>query len=159
MKIKDFMSKKIILVGSRMSVKELIRILEENKINGAPVVDEGGKLVGVISTSDVIKRSDYINQELANADDCEECYEFDVTSGTVETHKYYTQELFDKNIECLMTKKPISLSPDDDITKAIKTFLTTPIHRILVLEKDKVVGIISVKDTLKALATLAGKGV
>jgi len=159
MKIKDFMSKKIILVGSRMSVKELIRILEENKINGAPVVDAHGKLVGVISASDVIQRSDYISRELANTSQSEESYEIDITTGRVETHKYYTQELFDKNIECLMTKEPISLSPEDDIDKAIKIFLSTPIHRIIIMEKDKVVGIISAKDTLKALATIAGRGV
>ena len=58
-----------------------------------------------------------------------------------------------------MTKEPISLSPEDDIDKAIKIFLSTPIHRIIIMEKDKVVGIISAKDTLKALATIAGRGV
>lgn len=156
MKIKEFMSTKIISVGKGMSVKEFIKLMEENKITGSPVVDEHGKVIGVISVSDVIKRSNYISQELAH---CDECYEVDPSTGMVEVHKYYTQELFEKNIDCLMTKKPISISPEADLEEAVKVFLTTPIHRILVMEGDKVAGIISTKDTLKALAQLCGKGV
>jgi CBS domain containing-hemolysin-like protein len=77
----------------------------------------------------------------------------------LEVHKYYTEELFEKQINCLMTAKEeiISVSPGDDIDKVVKTFLDTPVHRILVMEKGEAVGIISTKDALKALSKACKK--
>ncbi len=46
---KDIMTKAVTTVTSEQSVEETIRILVENKISGAPVVDEHGKLLGIIS--------------------------------------------------------------------------------------------------------------
>jgi len=40
---------------------------------------------------------------------------------------------------------------------AIDVFLKTPVHRIIILDKDKLVGIISTKDTIKAMAGLLKK--
>jgi len=149
------MSKKVLSVDPEMSVKEFIRLMEEHHITGAPVTDDKGKLLGVISVADVIKKSNYVNKELAH---CEECYEVDPTTGLVEVHKYYTEELFEKQISCLMTKKPIFISPESEIEDAVKIFLETPIHRILIMEGEKVVGIVSTKDILKALQQTCKKG-
>ncbi len=151
MKIKDFMTKKVLTVHKEMSVKEFIQLMQQKNITGSPVVNESGELLGVVSVTDMIKRSNYVNRELAH---CEDCYEVDPTTGLVEVHKYYTEELFEKQIACLMTKDVITLQPDADVQEAVKIFLDTPIHRILVLDKKKIVGIISVKDTLKALSNI-----
>lgn len=155
MKVKEFMSKKVIAVNKGLSVKEFIRLMEENNITGSPVTDDSGKILGVISVTDVIKRSNFINKELSH---CEESYEVDPTNSQVSIHKYYTEELFDKEIKCLMTSKIISISPEAEIEDAIKMFLETPIHRILVMDGEKAVGMISTKDTLKALLAMCKKG-
>ncbi len=149
MKIKDFMTKKLVLVEHNLTVKEFTRLMQSKKITGAPVVDDDGKIIGIVSVTDMIKRSNYVNKELSLREDC---YEIDPTTGLVEVHKYYTEELFEKPISCLMTKDIISLSPNDDISKAIKIFLDTPIHRILIMENGKALGIISTKDTIRAMA-------
>lgn len=154
MKIKEFMSKKVMTVHKEMNVKEFIQLLEQHNITGAPVADESGKVIGVISATDVIERSNYINKEMSH---CEDCYEVDPTTGLVEVHKYYTEELFEKQIGCLMTKDLITLSPENDLMDAIDVFLKTPVHRIIILDKDKLVGIISTKDTIKAMAGLLKK--
>ena len=148
MKVKDIMTKKVLSVNPSMDVKEFILLMQENNITGAPVY-EGSKLVGIISVTDVIKRSNYINKELAH---CEDCYEYDTSTGLVEVHKYYTEELFEKDIGCLMTpaEKILSVKPEDEIQVALKMFVDTPVHRLLVMDKGKIVGIISTKDVLKA---------
>jgi len=149
MKVKDFMSKKVITVQNGITVKEFIHIMESNNITGAPVLDHNNKVLGVISVTDVIKRSNYINKELAH---CEECYEVDPTNSQISVHKYYTDELFEKEIKCLMTPQIISISPEADLLDAVKIFLDTPVHRIVVMEGEKVVGMISTKDAMRALA-------
>jgi len=156
MKVKDIMTNKVLTVNKNMTVKEFVRIMEENKIAGAPVVDDNGNLIGIISVADVIKRSNYINKELAH---CEDCVELDPTTGMIEIHKYYTDELFEKNIGCLMTPKEkiISVSPDDDVETVAERFVETPVHRLLVMKDNKIVGIVSTKDVMKGLLKKMGK--
>lgn len=155
MKAKDIMSKKVLSVNEEMTVKEFTRLMHDHNITGAPVVDANHKIIGVMSVTDVIKRSNYVNKEISH---CEDCYEIDTTTGLVEVHKYYTDELFEKEIKCLMTPKIISVSPEADLNEVIQIFLDTPIHRLLVMEGPKAVGIISTKDALKGMQKMLKKG-
>ena len=152
MKIKEFMTKKVVAVHKEMTVKEFVRFVEEHKITGAPVADESGKVIGIVSTTDVIKRSHYVTKDMAH---CEDSYEVDPSSGIVEVHKYYTEELFETQIGELMTQDVITLAPEDDLMDAAELFVKTPIHRILIMDGGKIVGIISTRDTIKAMASIA----
>lgn len=149
MKIKDFMTEKVVAVHKEMTVKDFVCFLEKHNITGAPVMDESCKMLGIVSATDVIKRSHYITRDVAH---CDEDYDVDPSSGLVEVHKYYTEELFETQIGELMTKEVISLSPEDDLQKAVDIFLKTPVHRIVVMDGEELVGIISTKDTIKAMA-------
>jgi predicted transcriptional regulator len=150
MKIKDFMTKQVLSVDKNMTAKEFVRFVQDKNITGTPVLD-GERLVGVVSVSDIIARSDYIEREMGH---CEDCYELDTTTGLVEVHRYYTDELFEKPIHELMTPvaELVWVAPDDDLDVAVKAFLETPVHRLLVMQQKKIVGMISTKDVLRALA-------
>ncbi len=154
MKIKEFMTKKVIAVHKEMTVKEFIRFLQEHKISGAPVTDDSGNVIGVVSATDVIKRSHYVTRDMAHSEDS---YEVDPSSGLVEIHKYYTEELFETQIGGLMTTDLISLSSQDDLLDAVDLFVKTPVHRIVIMDDDKLVGIISTKDTIKVMAKVMVK--
>jgi predicted transcriptional regulator len=54
-------------------------------------------------------------------------------------------------------EKIISVSPDDEVEKAAKVFVDTPVHRLLVMENGKIVGIVSTKDVMKGLLKKIGK--
>jgi CBS domain-containing protein len=51
---KDIMTREVVTVEQTSSVKEVARILSERRISGMPVVDEQGKLIGVVTESDLI---------------------------------------------------------------------------------------------------------
>lgn len=53
---REVMTKEVVTVGPKMPVKEAAQVLTENKIGGAPVVDDSGALIGIISESDLILR-------------------------------------------------------------------------------------------------------
>jgi len=53
---KHIMTRDIITAQPTMTVKDFARLLNRNQISGAPVVDKGGKLVGVVSEADVISK-------------------------------------------------------------------------------------------------------
>ena len=52
---KDIMTKEVITVTTDVTIEGLARILTKHDISGAPVVDEEGKLIGIVTESDLIK--------------------------------------------------------------------------------------------------------
>ena len=54
---KEIMTEKIITVGLELEVSELATLFWENRIGGAPVIDESGKLLGIVTESDLIDQS------------------------------------------------------------------------------------------------------
>ncbi len=54
-KVKDAMQSDVITVKRTNSIHEAARVLRENRISGAPVVDDDGKLVGIISEGDIMR--------------------------------------------------------------------------------------------------------
>lgn len=53
---KDIMTKDVISVGPATSVKELAKILIRNQISGAPVIDRTGKILGIVSDADIVRK-------------------------------------------------------------------------------------------------------
>ncbi|MBI5196160.1 MAG: CBS domain-containing protein [Nitrospirae bacterium] len=57
LKAKDMMTKDVITVKPEATVEELARLLIEHKISGVPVVDEGKKLIGIVTENDLISQN------------------------------------------------------------------------------------------------------
>ena len=53
---RDIMTRDVITVSSATTVKNLAKILIQNQISGAPVVDEGGKILGIVSDADIVSK-------------------------------------------------------------------------------------------------------
>jgi CIC family chloride channel protein len=95
-----------------------------------PVVDGAGKVIGVLSTTDVLAAE-------AEAED----------SATRQT-------LFENTaVREIMTPRPFTIAPGEDIREAARQMLYADVHRLFVAEGDKVVGIISTTDIVRAVAT------
>ena len=60
MKVKEIMTHDVLTVTKELSIRRLIKLLDKNKITGAPVVDEQGNLIGIVSSKDVIRAIDHL---------------------------------------------------------------------------------------------------
>lgn len=151
MKIKDFMTCEVITVRKEMSVKEFVYFLDAQGISGAPVTEENNRVLGVISITDIIQGSKRL---YTSTEQVEVSYEVDPCSGSVEIHKHIANELFETTIDTMMTRNVAALSPEDTLQDAINIFFDASIHRILVMEDEQLIGIITTKDALRALVKL-----
>lgn len=111
------------------TVAEAVVTLAEGHIHGLPVVDRRNRLVGVLSTSDVLEA-------------VAECAEAD-----------HRTELFEQTrVAELMTSRPKTISPDVDAKEAAKQMLALDVHRLLVEANGELVGVISQSDIVRAVA-------
>jgi CBS domain-containing protein len=119
----DVMIKEVLTIKESTPLKEVARLLSERKITGAPVVDENGDLVGVISETDIIRKTNSIGAWSPN------------TAGQI------------------MTKPAVTVSPNDTLQRICELMYNRSIHRVVVAEDKKIVGIITTMDILRAIAT------
>ncbi|MBO0723302.1 MAG: CBS domain-containing protein [Blastocatellia bacterium] len=119
----DVMIKDVLTVKESTPLKDVTRIFSERKITGAPVVNENGNLVGVISETDIIRKTNSIGAWSPS------------TAGQI------------------MTKPAVTVSPNDTLQRICELMSNRSIHRVVVAEGDQIVGIITTMDILRAIAS------
>lgn len=126
--VQDHMSTNLITFRPEDSIDHVLDILAKKKISGAPVVDENGKLVGIISEVDCLH---------------------EIIKG-----KYSNTPTFPGSVSEHMTSKVEVLHPDLSLFDAAQKFLELKIRRFPVLKDGKLIGQISLSDVIRAFPTL-----
>ena len=130
MRVRDLMQVAVKTVGTDAPVRDAIVTLADCHISAVPVVDAGGRMVGVVSSTDILTSE-------SEACDCTE-----------------RESLFeDTSVSEIMTPRPLTVSPDAEVKEAAQQMLYADIHRLFVVEADRVVGVISTSDIMRAVAT------
>lgn len=138
MQVQDFMQKDVITINQGNSIIDASMVLMNNKITGAPVIDNNNKLVGVISEKDIFKKIYPNYQEyyslLGAKDEPEENLQAQV------------QEAKNIKVKDIMTKDVISAKPTDSAIKIGAMMLIKKINRVIIVDNDMLVGIVSRKE-------------
>lgn len=126
--VKDYMTTNLIIFKPGDSIEHVLSVLTSNKISGGPVVDDEGKLVGMISEGDCLK--EIIKGKYNNTPKLH---------GTVSEH---------------MTKDVLTMNPDTSIFEAADKFLTLKIRRFPVMSYGNLIGQISISDIIKGVQNM-----
>ncbi|EJO5347542.1 CBS domain-containing protein [Clostridium botulinum] len=120
--VSDIMNTQVIILNPKDSIKKALNLMNENNINGAPVTNEEGKLVGVMVKADI--------------------YRFLMEEGHYDTCP----------VEWVMTKEVFTASKEEDVLSIAKKILDKDIVAMPIVDSSmKLLGIVSVEDILKSL--------
>jgi CBS domain-containing protein len=128
LQVKDFMTKNLICFTADQPMNEAIQTLLKKKISGAPVLDEKGKIIGVLSEGDCLK---------------------EVVKG-----KYLNSPSKMGNVGDYMTPDPVTIGPNENVFQVAALFLKLRLRRFPVLDQGKLVGQISQRDVMAAIQDL-----
>lgn len=145
--VTDFMSRDVITVNPETAIKEVIQILADRHLGGLPVVDKAGKLVGVISETDLLWQESGVTPPpyITLLDSI--IYLKNPATYERDLHKALGQTAAE-----VMTNKPITIAPDKPLSEAARIMHDRRIHRLFVVEGDTVLGVITVGDIIRAMA-------
>lgn len=148
--VRDIMTPNPLTVTAEAEIAEAIALLLKNDFNGLPVVNAGGKLVGILCQSDLIAQQKKLPMPSL----------FTLLDGyfSLSSTKHFEKEM--KKIAALtvrdaMTADPVAVAPETTVEEAATLMVDKSFHSLPVLDDGKLVGIVGKKDILK---TLVGHG-
>ena len=150
--VKDLMSPNVLAARADWSLQRLCEFFADNEFSGAPVTDEKGKLIGVVSVTDIIR---YDSQHVYDIR-ADRPHDFYVTGLE---DRYAREEIAALRIEQedpvlvrdIMTPMIFEVDEETAIPDAAETMIKGHIHRVFVTRGREVVGVLTALDMLKAL--------
>lgn len=146
LKAKDIMTQDVITVTPDTEITEAIRLLLEKHINGLPVVDGGGRLVGILCQSDLVAQQKKLPLPSF----------FTFLDGFVPlTNMKQLERQIEKvsaaTVKQAMTPDPVTVTPDTDVSTIAALMVDRNFHTIPVVERNALVGVIGKEDVLRTL--------
>jgi CBS domain-containing protein len=144
--VRDIMSPNVITVTPDMEIAEATRILLEKRVNGVPVVDTEGKLVGILCQSDLVAQQKQFPLPSI----------FTLLDGYMPLS---SMKRFEKEVEKIaaatvaqaMTPDPVTVEPGVSIEEVAILMVDKNFHTLPVLEGDRLIGIVGKEDVLRTL--------
>ncbi len=144
--VRDIMTTDLITVTPDMDIARAAKTLLDNKINGAPVVDDSGRLKGILCQSDLIAQQKKLPIPTV----------FTFLDGFIQLTSMKKLEKQVRKIAALtvsdaMTQDPVTVGPDTEPETVAALMVDRNFHTLPVVEDSRLVGIIGKEDVLRAL--------
>jgi len=144
---REIMNQNVITVPEDATIEEVAGILTENNVSGAPVVNQAGRLVGIVTEEDLLHKKTnprvpgFLN--ILGA--------FIYISG-VERYREDLKKLAATKVFEIMTTGVVTVDGDAEIERVAGLMVEHDIKRLPVMDNDTLIGIISRADIVKTIA-------
>ena len=143
--VRDVMQRDVVTLSPDMSVREVAQTLVREGIGGAPVTEEDGTVLGVVSARDVMRAA-------AHEPDVDVAFEGDTPRSAFTVPSLIGDALDERTALEIMTPAAFSVRPDLPLRELAEFLVRGQIHRALVLEGERLIGIVTSFDLLRVLA-------
>jgi CBS domain-containing protein len=147
MRAHQIMTRTVITVAPDTSIAEAANIMLQKHVSGLPVVDTSGKLVGIVSEGDFIRRSEIGTQRRRGR-----FLRFILGPGKAATDFVHEHG---RKVSEIMTPEPLTVNEDTPLEQIVQLMEKNGVKRLPVMSGEKIVGIVSRANLLQAVASLA----
>jgi len=152
LKARDMMTKNVVTATPDMEITQAARLLLENHFNGLPVVDDKGRLIGIICQDDLIVQQKKLPLPSL----------FTFFDGLIPLTSYRSLEkevdkIVASKVSQAMTSDPITIDPDTSLEDIATLMVSNNVHTLPVVEGGRLVGIIGKEDVLRTLMPSASQ--
>ena len=149
MKAADVMVRNVITVGPDATIGDVADLLVTHRISALPVVDAAGKMIGIVSEGDLLRRAE------AGTDVRRSHWLEWMTPGQTLAAEFVKSH--SRRVADVMTRRVVTVSPDAPLDEVATTLERNGIKRVPIVDNGKLVGILSRANLVQALATLYKK--
>ena len=145
----DVMVRDVVTVHPDTEIAEAVRLLAEHDVSALPVVDGEGKLIGIISEADLMRRVEIGTEK-------HRPWWLEAVSGGSTLAEEFAKS-HGKKVGEVMTSGVISVSEDTPLSEIATLLERKRIKRVPVVQDGKLVGIVSRSNLIQALASVVGR--
>ena len=146
MKVKDVMTSPVVSIEPDAPVLQAVQIMLQRHISGLPVVDKEGRLVGIVTEGDFLRRAETGTERRRPR-----WLEYLIGPGRLADE--YTRS-HGRRVSEIMTADPLTVSEETSLDEVVRVMEKRRIKRLPVVRKNEVVGIVSRANLVHALAGL-----
>ena len=146
--VADIMDSDPVTVTPEDTVEAVLRVLRENELPGVPVINTGGRCVGIITEADLVMAGEDADLHLPHY--------FELFGGFVflESLGHFEERLRKATAALardLMTEDPVTIGPGVGVQEAARLISRSKHNRLPVVEHGRLVGVVTRVDVLEAL--------
>lgn len=139
-KVRDLMTTDVVTVTPETTLKEAAAVLVGRRISGVPVVDSGGAVLGVLSEADILVKESGGGEHRREG----------MLGWLFERDFELEDKLAATRVGEAMTSPPITVRPNAPVHKAAARMVEEGINRLPVVDREKLVGIVTRADLVRA---------
>jgi CBS domain-containing protein len=148
--VRDIMDADPVSVTVADSVETVLHVMRDNELNGVPVVNEGGRCVGIITEADLVLSDE--------GEDFHLPHYFELFGGVVFLERWShfeerARKAFAATAEEMMSEDPVTIEPDATVREAAHLIARRKHNRLPVIEHGRLVGVVTRVDVLDGLAS------
>lgn len=147
MNVAEVMTRRVLTVQDEAPLNEAIRLMLDNGISGAPVVDASGAVVGMLTEGDLLRR-----METGTERKRPRWLEFLVGPGKLADEYVHSHS---RRVKDVMTRTVVSVTADTPLEDVVRLMERHHVKRLPVLDGERVIGIVSRANLLQALSLAA----
>lgn len=140
----EIMSRNVVTIRRDAGLRDAIRLMLDHAISGLPVVDAGGKLVGIVTEGDLLRRVETQTEK-------QRPRWLEILMGPGRLSSEYVRT-HGRKIGEIMSREVFAVRPDEPLDRVVALMEQHRVKRIPVVDGDRLVGILSRADLLRALA-------
>ena len=143
----DIMTREVITVKESATVRELAALLLTSNISGAPVVNEAGDMVGVVTESDLIFQNKKVHMPATFA--LLDAFVFLERPGKMEQE---LKKMAGAKVGDICSRDPVSVTPETELEELATLMAEKNIHTLPVMAEGRLVGVIGKSDIIRTIA-------
>ena len=145
-KVADVMTRDVITVTPETPLRELASILSEKNINGVPVVDDKGNVLGVVCESDLVNQNKPLHIPTV----------FVILDSVIPMENPWRLQKEFKRLAAttvgdIYSKPAVSVEPDTDLSEVARIMSERKFYTLPVIEGGKLVGVVGKADVIRSL--------
>lgn len=149
MQARDVMTSPAISLGENASVQEAAALMAERRVSAIPVVDDSGGIVGIVSEGDLFQRRELGTERRRS-------WWLDLFANPVETDRTYLRETANL-LSSVMTRDVVTVGETTPLSEIADILAEKHVKRVPVVDGDRLVGIVSRADIVRAFANTMDK--
>ena len=147
--VAEIMQRDVVTVAPEDDVESVVRLLRNHELPGIPVVNEGGRCVGIVTEADLVISGEEGDLHLPHY--------LEILGGVIflEPIRHFEERLrkaFASKVSDMMTKDPVTIDPEATVEDAARVIAETGHNRLPVVEHGRLVGVVTRLDVLEAMA-------